>query len=827
MIVTSHEHPPSASVKDLTDAYITEDWLDLKSDITKRGFIDASVIEEVYAEIGSGKISRGILGSTEKNVSSSRNVKIRNAVIRGQIDLTGCEGLNGGGIASLIIHNCIFERAKDSKYGPDLDFSDSIIRSVQITNSRLSHIRAIGASVIRSINLSGSAPLNKTLANSWSFQVEQKADAQFDNYFENIIAQPKTALPDFLIENRTLSDKSSNANGTESEFWVDMRDIKISGDLIARRTIFRTPSLRSPSFYKPWQTRYAMKLGGSRISGSIKVNDQSVFDGGINLHLARIDGEVWLGGAHIRAGEGGAIDGMASEIGGLYAQWPRLLVKGEINLDRANIRGDLLLPNAIIECDPSQPRSNNSLPKAISATTCKIGNDCFLQGKFLANGGIYIRGIEIGGDLSVAQARVVSHHHISVDCDFAVISGRADFKSGSFFGTISLRAANIKTSLDFNGATIFGRVASDEKTVYAIAAMDIVVGHNCLFGESGVAYGSINLVRANIHSDLGIYRLSIRLKNVGAQPLTKSDYSLDLGWANIGGNLILNKNEIDGSVRLSHARARVLCDTTTGYPDNVATLHLNGFKYEDLLHHSMDIERSDASTCVSSRLEWLKKMRSYDPQPYIWLSQILSRNGRKEEAREIFIEKQNQDRKQKRDEIKNGSLLMWLPRMIILLSSKLFHLMFGDGLKPVNALVTLFVATLIGASVFWYANNQRLLIVDQQAVATGVSQSRIGAVVSDNIDDSIWCSDNISPTIYALDVFIPLIDLRHESACKVGESSTAMKHARFSEAFDFVDVEIQVDMLSYFKAIYSILGWLLISLAIITFSGAVRRRLEL
>jgi hypothetical protein len=791
------------------------------------GSIDAALIVEAYRRLRHGGLAMDKAGLSRQTMPSLNEMKIRNAVIRGQIDLTGCEDLQGGGIASLMLDRCVFERASDEGHQPDLDLSNTTIRSIQVTNCRLSHIRANGAQVMRSVDLTGSSPLDSTLAKAWSQHAEQNADAHFEAYFADTPDHPDAPVPEFLIESRTKADIGLDEASAESEFWVEMRDIRIAGDLIARRTVLRTPQIRAHKSYKPWETRYALKLGGARIQGSIKAHDQSIFDGGINLHLAKVDGEIWLGGAHIRAGEGGAIDAMTSDIGGLYAQWPRLLVKGEINLDRAQVRGDLLLPDAIIECDPSQPRSSDSTPKAISATASNIANDCLLHGNLLANGGIYARGIEVGGDLSVASAQIVSHDHFSVELDFASIAGRTDFKGGRFVGTIGLRATDIKTNLDFNQSTIYGRCAPDEETVKAIAGMDLVVGHNCLLGEGGIAYGSISLVRANIHSDLGIYRLSIQLIDQTSEAASRfKEYALDLGWANIGGNLIFNKNEFSGRLRLSHARARVLCDTKTGYPDKPNTLYLNGFAYEALLHHSMDVEHSDASTCVSSRLEWLEKMPQYDPQPYIWLSQILSRDGRKEESREIFIEKQNQDRRQKRNEIKRGSRLMWLPRMIILFSSQLFHWMFGDGLKPVNALVTLFFAALIGTSVFWYANHQRLLIVDQQAVATGVSQSRIGAVVSDEIDDSVWCSDNISPAIYALDVFVPLVDLRHESACKVGESSAAEQQARFPATFDLVNARTQVAVLSYFKAVYSILGWLLISLAIITFSGAVRRRLE-
>lgn len=69
------------------------------------------------------------------------------------------------------------------------------------------------------------------------------------------------------------------------------------------------------------------------------------------------------------------------------------------------------------------------------------------------------------------------------------------------------------------------------------------------------------------------------------------------------------------------------------------------------------------------------------------------------------------------------------------------------------------------------------------------------------------CGTTIQPSLYAIDVFIPAIDLRQESQCEI---STEPRAAAWRWA----------------KAIYSLLGWIITSLTILTVSGILRRQVE-
>ncbi|MNO03307.1 hypothetical protein D3C81_2239670 [compost metagenome] len=63
-------------------------------------------------------------------------------------------------------------------------------------------------------------------------------------------------------------------------------------------------------------------------------------------------------------------------------------------------------------------------------------------------------------------------------------------------------------------------------------------------------------------------------------------------------------------------------------------------------------------------------------------------------------------------------------------------------------------------------------------------------------------------------MFIPLVDLREESKCDV------------DAALDFKPGDWVVTACRFFKAAYALLGWVVTTLALLTFSGVMRHRLS-
>ena len=106
------------------------------------------------------------------------------------------------------------------------------------------------------------------------------------------------------------------------------------------------------------------------------------------------------------------------------------------------------------------------------------------------------------------------------------------------------------------------------------------------------------------------------------------------------------------------------------------------------------------------------------------------------------------------------------------------------------------------------------MVIDQQAVAGAVLEGQIGSQLSsDPVKMDVPCGGSIRPSLYALDVFIPLVDLRQENKCEVGVAENA-------EGL-FAGVPLpngwrwgggaEVEVCRYLKAIYALAGWLIIS----------------
>jgi hypothetical protein len=97
------------------------------------------------------------------------------------------------------------------------------------------------------------------------------------------------------------------------------------------------------------------------------------------------------------------------------------------------------------------------------------------------------------------------------------------------------------------------------------------------------------------------------------------------------------------------------------------------------------------------------------------------------------------------------------------------------------------------------------------AQASAPPRSRIRAPATVAVPSP--CDRDVSSLLYALDVFIPLVDLEQENRCKVRDAPRTSG-----------DDPYFIWRLG--KALYELIGWLVTSLVILTISGVLRRDLE-
>jgi hypothetical protein len=155
------------------------------------------------------------------------------------------------------------------------------------------------------------------------------------------------------------------------------------------------------------------------------------------------------------------------------------------------------------------------------------------------------------------------------------------------------------------------------------------------------------------------------------------------------------------------------------------------------------------------------------------------------------------------------------------LVGRLFDVTFAFGLRPRQALLTVLFCLFAGAVM---ANNLAGLQPASEIMADGrfpktdaeVRAHRAVAGTASSMDIAtaekmaiegcnVVKNDDIDKALYAFDVFVPLLDIRQECAFTIAKDD---------------------DLLRALRAAYAALGWIVVSLTILTFSGVLRRDLE-
>lgn len=166
------------------------------------------------------------------------------------------------------------------------------------------------------------------------------------------------------------------------------------------------------------------------------------------------------------------------------------------------------------------------------------------------------------------------------------------------------------------------------------------------------------------------------------------------------------------------------------------------------------------------------------------------------------------------------SLLVWAALrawpFMLLGAGMLFDLMFRFGLKPGRAIFTLVVCLIVG-TLGTIAMGDEILPVRRQhpaPIAKGPARPETAAREWGHIElpthaEAEGCNvvnkSIVDRALYAFDVFVPLLDVRQECAFSIEPT------AYFVRAL---------------KTTYAVLGWIVVSLTLLTISGVLRRYLE-
>ncbi len=208
-------------------------------------------------------------------------------------------------------------------------------------------------------------------------------------------------------------------------------------------------------------------------------------------------------------------------------------------------------------------------------------------------------------------------------------------------------------------------------------------------------------------------------------------------------------------------------------------------------------------------------VREFEPQPYDQLARVLRNHGHLNVAKEITFVKLTFERRLTHTPWSQFPL--WIMERC-----------FSHGLFAWRGIVVFVALWMLGTVTFDYLNygqvripwgsNQEepvpigepVLVVDALSVSTmlskGVPKMALPSTGPQAAPEA-RCGHEIEPLWYALDVLVPLIDLRQEERCTISSREDAWPWR-------------------WFKAIYAVIGAIATSLVLLTVSGVLRGRAE-
>jgi hypothetical protein len=203
---------------------------------------------------------------------------------------------------------------------------------------------------------------------------------------------------------------------------------------------------------------------------------------------------------------------------------------------------------------------------------------------------------------------------------------------------------------------------------------------------------------------------------------------------------------------------------------------------------------------VRQRLAWVQRQQRGDsefhPQPYRHLAKVLRAQGHYHAAREVAIVEQ------------------WMTPTANLITRMLrgvWGLCFGFGLSPVRATFTLGLLLAIGtAGVWWAWKHDQVLVINYSYAMTEVSDAPV--FQRPRQDDATASAppcgkDDIQPLFYALDMMIPVMALHQLDKC-------------------WVDTRPGTTFWRVCWSVFSFIGKLVTSLALLTYSGVLKPKEE-
>jgi hypothetical protein len=251
-----------------------------------------------------------------------------------------------------------------------------------------------------------------------------------------------------------------------------------------------------------------------------------------------------------------------------------------------------------------------------------------------------------------------------------------------------------------------------------------------------------------------------------AQFLGAGVTGLNASQATITGALVWQNITLSSHTQLvlTYAQVGLLDDSQGSWPAR-GSLQIDGFTYASIAGPPSDTRRRRA--WLTARLDWLQRQadQTFSLQPYVQLASVLRRSGHEAEAKRVLYAQQETLRQ--RGHLGIGVVRNWLLRIGI-----------GHGYYPSWALGWAIGIALLGALIFHYGYQYGLLVAAKDPPPT-----------------------TFHPLMYSVDTLLPIIDF-HQEAGWLPQGNT---------------------WINWYFWLHIALGWVLVTLGVIGFTGLVRR----
>jgi hypothetical protein len=430
-------------------------------------------------------------------------------------------------------------------------------------------------------------------------------------------------------------------------------------------------------------------------------------------------------------------------------------------------------------------------------------------------------------DLTLLRAKYVRlcRHKRCVDGIVHELTMRPAF---SALGRVNLEHAAIDTDLDLEGS-FFDRplTAAFSRVGGLVCLVDVAIGSEMARHVLDVAAlrrayverrlkPDLSLNGAEVGGALMVKDLSLKPPAAPIAPGRLHQFIVDLRSAHVG---VLDDGGGTGwgtdlRLWLEGFRYNRLPDTAV-VPElrRAGRLHLCRIWDPSWIRDATPLETSKSGALWKHRALWLRKQyfngvkpsadNGFSPDAYEQVVLGMNVTGSYEDARRISSIQLTRNSDHDQRNLKP----FWVA----------FRVLFDYGFSVRRAVITFSVCLAIGTAAAWIADYGflgmgRVLVVNmsppESRLVWDSNSAMVQAISShpgETIPQDVPCGRRIYPLLYALDVFVPVLDLRQLEVCSIEPERRRWRLA---------------------QGAYAALGWIMTPILILTSSGLLRRHLE-